>query len=49
MMPFAFVLPTGSLAVTYLIWLVLLAVLWAPCRWYSRMKIERPNAVTRYL
>jgi uncharacterized membrane protein len=33
---------------TYAIWLLLLVVMILPCVWYSRMKRERPNFVTRY-
>jgi uncharacterized membrane protein len=34
---------------TYLVWLVLLVIMYALCRWYSRKKALRPNWVTRYL
>lgn len=43
------VLPRTSLLMTYGIWLGLLALLWGPCIWYARKKIQRPNFVTRYL
>lgn len=38
-----------GLAETYVIWIALLAVMLWPCAWYSRLKRERPNAVTKYL
>jgi uncharacterized membrane protein len=31
------------------VWLLLWAAMLGPCRWYFRMKTERPNVVTRYL
>jgi uncharacterized membrane protein len=34
---------------TYVVWLVLLAVMAWPCWWYFKKKHERPNWVTRYL
>lgn len=33
---------------TYLVWLLLLAVMIAPCAWYYRKKRDRPNWLTRY-
>jgi uncharacterized membrane protein len=33
---------------TYLVWLLLLAVMAWPCAWYFKKKQERPNWVTRY-
>lgn len=41
-------LKTG-LPQTYLIWLLLLAVMAWPCAWYFRKKQSRPNRLTRYL
>lgn len=41
-------LKTG-LPQTYLIWLLLLAVMAWPCAWYFRKKQSRPNWLTRYL
>lgn len=38
-----------GLAVTTLAWLLLLAAMVWPCRWYFRKKRERPNAVTRWI
>jgi uncharacterized membrane protein len=38
-----------SLAGTFVVWLVLLAVMIWPCQWYYRKKRDRPNFVTRYL
>jgi uncharacterized membrane protein len=38
----------GTLAETYVVWLVLLALMAAPCAWYYRKKRDRPNLVTRY-
>lgn len=38
-----------GLAPTYLIWLLLLALMLWPCAWYYRKKRERPNWVTRYV
>jgi uncharacterized membrane protein len=34
---------------TYGIWLLLLAIMVAPCAWYYRKKRDRPNLVTRYV
>jgi len=34
---------------TYVIWLLLLLVMAWPCKWYYRIKRERPNLITRYL
>jgi uncharacterized membrane protein len=33
---------------TYLIWVLLLVVMAAPCAWYYRKKRDRPNFITRY-
>lgn len=38
-----------GLAGTTLAWLLLLAAMIWPCRWYFRKKRERPNAVTRWI
>jgi uncharacterized membrane protein len=38
----------GTLTETYLVWLVLLLVMAAPCAWYYRKKRDRPNVITRY-
>ena len=34
---------------TYLIWLLLLALMVWPCAWYYRVKQDRPNWITRYV
>jgi uncharacterized membrane protein len=38
-----------GLPAVYAIWIALLAVMWWPCAWYYKKKVERPNLVTRYL
>jgi uncharacterized membrane protein len=40
--------PLG-LAGAVVIWLAVVALLLPACTWYSRMKTERPNLITRYL
>jgi uncharacterized membrane protein len=37
-----------GLPVTYLIWVLLLVVMAAPCAWYYGKKRDRPNFITRY-
>lgn len=38
-----------SLPVVFVLWGMLLALLVVPCAWYHRVKLARPNLVTRYL
>ena len=38
-----------SLALLYLVFAIVVAVLYLPCRWYARRKAERPAAWMRYI
>ena len=41
--------PEFSLWVTYVVWLVTLALLYPLCRWYARLKAEKKAVWTSYL
>ncbi|MEO7769651.1 MAG: heparan-alpha-glucosaminide N-acetyltransferase domain-containing protein [Gemmatimonadaceae bacterium] len=38
-----------SLALLYLVWLIAVALLYVPCRWYARVKSRSPQGWLRYL
>ena len=38
-----------SLPLLYLVWAIVVAVLYVPCRWFARVRAESGNAALRYL
>jgi hypothetical protein len=40
---------TWSLGLLYLVWAIVVAVLYFPCRWFARVRAESGIAFLRYL
>jgi len=38
-----------SLPLLYLVWTLVVAALYLPCRWFDRLKARRPNGLLRYI